>query len=273
MHALPSARHSGNNDRMRVSIELVPRNPDSLSDQLQQVVAAFPFVDTVNLPDILRFPVRSWEGSAMARGFVPHAIPHLRAMDVDLGRPLVARPWIERHGLDEVLVIAGDPPSDMSRPVYGSSPVEVIRKLKRELPSVRVYAALDPYRQGLRRERDYALRKLEAGADGLFTQPFFDLRLLEVVADLMADVPVFWGFTSVVGERSARYWQTRNGVVYPRGFEPTLAWSRELARRALTLARERALDVYFMPIRVGPRSYLEGVLDAEAVGAARIRRP
>jgi len=258
--ALPTTRRSGNNDRMRVSIELVPRNRTSLAEQLTEVSEAFPFVDTVNLPDILRFPLRSWEGCSQVCSVVPHAIPHLRSIDVDLERPLAAAPWLERHGVDEVLVISGDPPSDMSKPVYGSSPEQVIRKLKRELPQVRVYAALDPYRQGMRRERDYALRKLEAGAEGLFTQPFFDLRLLEVVADVMADVPVFWGFTSVVGRRSARYWETRNGVVFPLDFEPTLAWSRQLARDALALARERDLDVYFMPIRVGPRAYLEGIL-------------
>ena len=271
--ALPRRPGCGNNDRMRVSIELVPRDEASLADQLREVAEAFPFVDTVNLPDILRFPLRSWQGCAQARAVVPHAIPHLRAMDVDLERPLKAAPWIRRHGIDEVLVISGDAPSDMSKAVYGSSPVQVIRKVKRELPGVRVYAALDPYRQALRRERDYVLQKLEAGADGLFTQPFFDLRLLEVVADLMGEVidarvPVFWGFTSVVGRRSARYWETRNGAVFPRGFEPNLEWSRGLARRALALARERDLDVYFMPIRIGPRAYLEGVLGRDAVAPA-----
>lgn len=260
------------NRRMRVSIELVPRSATSLEDQLREMTAAFPGVDTVNLPDIVRFPLRSWEGCRQARSHVPHAIPHLRAIDVDLERPLEAGPWMGEGGLDEVLVIAGDLPSDMSRPVYGSSPIQVIRKIKREHPHVRVYAALDPYRQGFVRERTYALQKLEAGAEGLFTQPFFDLRLLEVWADLMADVPVFWGFTSVVGERSARYWQTRNGVVFPAGFEPSLTWSRRLAAEALRFARARDASIYFMPIRVGPRAYLEGILEGSAdVSGAPLR--
>jgi methylenetetrahydrofolate reductase (NADPH) len=246
---------------VRVSIELVPRNAASLEEQLRETADAFPGVDTVNLPDILRFDLRSWVGCDAVRRFVPHAIPHLRAIDVDLDRPLPAGARLGEGGLDEVLVISGDAPSDMSRPVYGSSPFEVIRKIKREHPGVTVYAALDPYRQGFARERAYALQKLEAGADGLFTQPFFDLRLLEVWADLMADVPVFWGFTSVVGARSARYWKTRNGVVFPGDFEPSLAWSRRLAREALAFARERDASLYFMPIRVGPRAYLEGILD------------
>ena len=251
---------------MRVSIELVPRNEASLDAQLREMAASFPGVDTVNLPDIVRFPLRSWSGCEKVRHFVPHAIPHLRAIDVDLERPLEAAASLGEGGLDEVLVVSGDPPSDMSRAVYGSSPVEVIRKLKREHPGVRVYAALDPYRQGFLKERAYALQKLEAGAEGLFTQPFFDLRLLEVWADLMADVPVFWGFTSVLGQRSARYWQTRNRAVFPRDFEPSLAWSRRLAREALAFARDRDASLYFMPIRVGPRAYLEGILDDDAAG-------
>jgi len=84
-----------------------------------------------------------------------------------------------------------------------------------------------------------------------------------VWADLMADVPVFWGFTSVVGERSARYWQTRNGVVFPHDFEPSLAWSRRLAREALAFARDRDASLYFMPIRVGAHAYLQGILDGD----------
>ena len=249
---------------MRISIELVPRSAASLEEQLRETVDAFPGIDTVNLPDIVRFPLRSWEGCDRARSYVAHAIPHLRAIDVDLERPLEAGRWLGDGGLNEVLVIAGDLPSDMSRPVYGSSPVQVIRKVKREHPGVKVYAALDPYRQGFAREREYALQKLEAGAEGLFTQPFFDLRLLEVWADLMAEIPVFWGFTSVVGERSARYWQTRNGAVFPGGFEPSLRWSRRLAREAVRFARERDASIYFMPIRVGPRAYLEGILEGPA---------
>ncbi len=248
---------------MRVSIELVPRSAASLEEQLNEVRQAFPAVETVNLPDLLRFPVRSWEGCTQARRHLPHAIPHLRSIDVDLARPLAAAPWLAPGGIDEVLVVHGDPPADMRRPVYGSSPIEVIRKIKREHPHVRVYAALDPYRQGLLRERAYALQKLEAGADGLFTQPFFDLRFLGVVADLMGDLPIFWGFTSVVGERSAQYWRTRNAAVFPADFEPSLAWSRRLAREALAFARERDASLYFMPIRVGPRAYLEGILDAD----------
>jgi methylenetetrahydrofolate reductase (NADPH) len=67
--------------------------------------------------------------------------------------------------------------------------VQLVRAIKAALPHVEVYAALDPYRNPLVRERDYALEKLEAGASGLFTQPFFDLRLMGVYRDLLPTRP------------------------------------------------------------------------------------
>ena len=245
---------------MRISVELVPRSAQALAEELDVLRGAFPEVATVNIPDLLRFPLRSWDACAQARTCLPHAIAHIRAIDVDLSRPLPMAGTLTRHGIGEVLVVTGDMPADLSRRVYASTPLQVIRKFREELPGVRVYAALDPYRQSFAQERDYALRKLEAGAVGLFTQPFFDLRLLEVYADLLPGVEVFWGVTTVTGQRALGYWQTRNRAVFPQDFEPTLRHSRKLAREALELARERQANLYFMPIRVGVREYLEGIL-------------
>lgn len=246
---------------MRVSVELIPRNEEDLREQLDEV-DSFSRVDTINVPDILRFPVRAWDacGPARRRGY--RAVPHVRAIDVDPCGPLPFADGLDRHGLEEVLVIAGDRPEDGSHPVYDTDSETLIRRLKRERPHLRVYGALDPYRQGPAAERDYALRKLDAGADGLFTQPFFDLRLLEVWGDLLREMntTVFWGATSVTSARAARYWTKRNRAVLPPAFAPTLAHSRALARGVLAFAEARNENVYFMPIRVSCRDYLEGIL-------------
>lgn len=244
---------------MRVSIELVPRNEDDLRSQLQQL-SAFPRVDTVNIPDISRFSLRSWQSCAPARECVPHAIPHLRAIDVDLDRPLPAAAKLSASQVDEVLVVAGDAPADMSRAVYSTSSIDLIRKLRREHPEFKIYAALDPYRQGFQAERAYAQEKLEAGASGFFTQPFFDLRLMEVFAELLAGVEVFWGVTTVTSKRSQQYWQGRNRAIFPAGFEPTLAWNRQLARDALAFTERQGGNIYFMPIRATIGEYLDGIL-------------
>lgn len=246
---------------MRVSVELIPRSSEDLAAQLDDLRRLGP-VDTVNVPDILRFPLRSWDACAevKARGLRP--IPHLRAIDVAPDRPLAFAEALQRSGVREVLVVAGDAPADMSRPVYDTTSEALIRRIKREHPDWAVYAALDPYRQGFAAERDYLHRKLDAGADGVFTQPFFDARLVEIWGDVLAPLggEVFWGATSVTSARSARYWTTRNKALLPAGFEATLAHSREVAAALLAYARERGDHVYFMPIRVAASDYLDGLL-------------
>lgn len=248
--------------RMRVSIELVPRDPASLQRQLDDTLSLGPAVQAVNLPDLLRFELRSWDAAVRVRalaaghGRTLDAIPHVRAMDVHLDRPWKPGGALEADGVREVVVVQGDPPDDMRHELSGASSLQVIAKLRRERPNWRIYAALDPYRQSIAAERDYALRKLDAGADGFFTQPFFDVRLLTTWRDLLPDVPVYWGSTSVTSERSLRYWVSRNRAVFPNGFEPTLAWHQRFARAFLEAARDSGARVYFMPIRVSISAWL-----------------
>lgn len=245
----------------RISVELVPRDPERLEAELRAVRAHLPGVDTVNLPDLLRFPLRSWQGCHLARAHVTHTIPHIRAIDIDPRRPLPMARELLAGGIREVLIVTGDPPADLSRRVYHTGALEIIRKFARELPELKVYAGLDPYRQGFTQERDYALAKLEAGAAGFFTQPFFDPRLMELYAELLPpEAEVFWGVTSVLNGRTLGYWEARNRAIFPRGFAPTLEWNRQMARLALNFARERGQHVYFMPLRADVRTYLEGIV-------------
>lgn len=244
----------------RVSIELVPRDAESLQRELQQVQEGFPSVATVNIPDLLRFPLRSWEGCVLARERFPHAVPHIRAIDLDPARPLPMGDALRGAGIDEVLVVSGDPPQEMNRRVFPHGAVEVIRRFKKELPGVTVYAALDPYRAGFRQELAYVQRKLEAGADGFFTQPFFDLRLMELWSELLQGQTVFWGVSPVMSERSRAYWETRNSAVFPGNFRPTLEWNRSFAAQALDFARGHNAHIYFMPITTSVTDYLQGII-------------
>jgi methylenetetrahydrofolate reductase (NADPH) len=187
-------------------------------------------------------------------------------MDVDLRRPWAPLAALDAAGVDEVLVITGDPPETMSHPVTGAGVLDVIKMIRRERPTWRVYAALDPYRAGFAAERDYLQRKLDAGAEAVFTQPFFDLRLMHVWRDLFPDLPIYWGVTSVTSDRAQRYWLTRNRAVFPAGFEPTLAWHQGFAREALAFAEATGTHIYFMPIRVGIRAWLGSLLGGDAEG-------
>ena len=238
----------------------MPRDHEVLQEDLNALSEHFPFVDTVNIVDLTRFKFRSHEACKTAQTRIRRAIPHLRAVGTNLKNlnPLLS--YLDENELHEVLVINGDLPADMSQPSYPTSSVQLIRAIKSALPHVEVYGALDPYRQSLLRERDYALEKLEAGASGLFTQPFFDTRLMQVYLELLPGVNIYWGATTITSKRSLGYWQNRNHAVFPADFEPTLTWSRTFAAEALQFAQETQTNLYFMPIKTGLYDFLEGIL-------------
>lgn len=241
-------------------LELVPRNREVLIRDLELVRNLFPGITTVNIPDLLQFGLRSWDACVIAQRLVPCCIPHLRAIDFDL---TVDWSWLETirtAGCPALLAISGDPPQDMLHRTFRTPVTDFIRRLKRELPGVKVYAGLDPYRSGIKEELDYVRAKLQAGADGLFTQPFFDLRFMEIWADLLKGIEVYWGIAPVLTEKSQAYWENKNNAYFPPGFAPTLEWNREFARQALQFAAERNASSYIMPIRADIKKYLSGII-------------
>jgi methylenetetrahydrofolate reductase (NADPH) len=246
--------------RSQVSIELVPRSAESLDADLRLLRERFPQVSTVNIPDLLRLPVRSWDACQRARRSVERAIAHLRSMDFDLTGPFALKDVLATRGLSEVLVVRGDAPQELGRRIYPTRPAELIAAIKSQLPGLRVYAAFDPYGVSLHSAGERARAKLDAGADGFFTQPFFDQRLMDVCAELLVGCEVYWGVSPVLGPQTRRYWEVKNRVVFPASFEPTLAWNRRFAQAALAWVRERGTHVYFMPIRTDLVTYLEDIL-------------
>ncbi|MFQ5780884.1 MAG: methylenetetrahydrofolate reductase, partial [Nitrospiria bacterium] len=220
----------------------------------------FSSIRMVNIPDLLRYRFRSWEACLQARRALPRAIPHLRAMDFDLNDLGLLKEILSGGELSEILVIQGDPPQDLSRRVFSTKSVDLIRGIKCEMPQVKVYAAIDPYRTSFRQEMAYVEEKVEAGADGFFTQPFFEQRLMDIWADLLKGVEVFWGVSPAVTDRTRQYWETKNSAFFPTDFEPTLAWNRRFAAASLAWAKSRKTNLYFMPIRLDLVRYLEGIL-------------
>ena len=243
-----------------ISIELVPRSEAALRNELTEVRRHFPAVGRINIPDILRFELRSWQGCKIAGEYVGRTIPHLRAIDFDPNSPLKICDDLCCREIEAVLVVTGDPPQDMSRKCYRTSCLEMIRRLKRELPQLTVYAGMDPYRSGIKEEIDYVRAKQEAGAAAFFTQPFFDLRLMEIYQGLLSDCTIYWGVSPVLTENSQNYWENKNNAVFPPDFRPTLEWNRDFARRALQFARDHGSNLYFMPIRTDIAAYLDGIL-------------
>jgi len=244
----------------RISIELVPRTLDAISQDLDCLRSRFPAIDTVNIPDLLRFDTRSWDACIQAKSSHAHAIPHLRAMDFDLSKGFPLAQTLIEHGIDELLFVTGDMPQDMGKRVYDTSVLRFIHKIKSDYPQFKIYAAIDSYRSGIRQELQYIQQKRDAGADGFFTQPFFDLRLFQIYADQLQDDEIFWGISPVVSAGSKNYWESKNHVVFPKDYEASLEWNSNFANQMLRLIRQRKNShVYFMPIRLDLETYLSGI--------------
>lgn len=244
----------------RLSVELIPRDRETLLHDYAVVRDVLPDATDINIPDLLRLPVRSWDAVAALQEFSASAgaaplngIPHIRAIDIDPDQPL---PGANDSGLREVLVIAGDPPQDMGHRTWPNTTVDIIGRYRRELPHLKVYAAFDPYRRAPYRELEDIRRKRAAGACGFFTQPLFDRRMLELSASWLDGDTVFWGLSPVIGPKSRAYWERVNRVVFPRDFDPSLPANIAFAQDVLRFARERGDSAYLMPVKVDLASYL-----------------
>ncbi|AOW47282.1 methylenetetrahydrofolate reductase [Acetobacter ascendens] len=245
----------------RLSVELIPRSAEALAADVATVKAHFPAADTLNIPDLMRFPLRSWDAAALVRPQFGNVIPHIRAIDIAPDAPL---PGADQPGLEEILVVHGDPPADLSHRTYPNSTESIIRRYRREAPHLKVYAAFDPYRRAPWKELEDVARKKEAGAIGFFTQPVFDLKLFDLCREWMQGECVFWGLSPVIGPKSRSYWETTNHIVFPRDFSPTLEANIQFAQTVLKeLAQEKG-KAYLMPVRIKLEQYLPALLDAVA---------
>jgi methylenetetrahydrofolate reductase (NADPH) len=245
---------------MRISLELVPRTKESVLEEAEKISKNLKKVNAINIPDLLRFELRSWVACGHVKPYFQNVIPHFRAVDIDLNEPLPMAVFLKENHFKEIIVISGDISQDMSRKMYPSDVLEVIKKFKREIPGIRIYAAFDPYRQGIHKELDYAHAKRDAGADGFFTQPFFDLRLFDIYAELLQSYEVFWGVSPVLSMNSKNYWETRNKVIFPKDFQPNLEWNRDFAKAVLGRITSMDGNTYFMPIKASVLDCFNGIL-------------
>jgi methylenetetrahydrofolate reductase (NADPH) len=244
-----------------ISIELVPRNAELLEEECLAIKARFPILNVANIPDLLRIPLRSWEACRIAKRYFHRVIPHLRALDFSLTKEGVIEEAIA--GFDEVLIISGDPPRDFSHQTYPTTSVDLIALVKKRFPHIRVYAGVDPYRTGPRAELDYLKRKIDAGADAFFTQPFFSLHLLDAYINLLLPHEVFWGVSPVLSEKNRSYWETTNQAIFAADYQYTMDFNQSFARAVMSRISGHRSHAYFMPIRTNSVAYLEGILPYE----------
>ena len=241
---------------MNISLELVPRTEQYICEQVAFVEKNISQISAINFPDLLRFDIRSWDACRMMAHSSLERIVHLRAIDFDLRQTFPLSNFMKEHHIRKALIIEGDKPQDMRHVIYPTTSLDLIRKLKQEIEGLTVYAAFDPYRNNIRYELEYLQQKLEAGASGFFSQPFFDLRLLEIYSEYLEGQDVYWGVSPVTGEQLKLYWETRNRAIFPKSFTPTLDWNVRFGQDVMDFCRKKNFNLYLMPIKIDLKNYL-----------------
>lgn len=244
---------------MRISLELVAREGDIFSAELEMVKNNFKEITAINIPDLLRLDIRSWDACITAKSYFASSIPHIRAIDFNLNDPFPLKEKLVKNNINEILVIEGDPPQDMKKHTYPTSSIKLLKKIKDEMPGTKVFMAVDPYRNCFRKEFDYIEEKIDAGADGFMTQPFFDMRLLDIYAEALKGQDVWWGVSPVVSEKSRDYWVTRNRAYFPAGFRPDMDWNVNFAKDVYSFSKNSNFNFYLMPIKIDLEKYLSGI--------------
>lgn len=241
---------------MNISLELVPHSEQKIGEQTAFVEQNIRQISAINFPDLLRFDIRSWEACRMISHSSLERIAHLRAIDFNMRQPFPLIDFFKKYHIKQALVIEGDKPQDMKHTVYPGSSVSLIQKLKKEIDDLTIYAAFDPYRNNIRYELEYLRQKFDAGASGFFSQPFFDLRLMEIYAEYLEGHDIYWGISPVTGEMSRLYWETRNRAIFPKSFVPSLDWNINFGKEAITFCQKNHFNLYLMPINVNLHVYL-----------------
>lgn len=241
----------------RISVELIPRDEDHIINDIKIVKRYFPIADSINIPDLMRFSLRSWDAFKLTASYYPQSIPHIRAIDINPDLPL---PGHDLQNLKEILIIQGDPPSDFNKHTYPNTTETILKRYQRELPHITLYAGFDPYRRSPKEELEHIQSKIESGASGFFTQPVFDEKMLELCMDWLHDQTIFWGLSPVIGPKSKSYWEVTNKVIFPHHFETSLQANINFAKKALEKIKKAQQNAYLMPLRVKLTTYLPPLL-------------
>lgn len=61
-------------------------------------------------------------------------------MDFDILKELPFKAHFLKHHINEVLVLSGDVPQDLSKRVYHTNTIDFIRKIRQEMPHLKIYA-------------------------------------------------------------------------------------------------------------------------------------
>jgi len=243
----------------QILLEIVPRNIDQLKSELNMIKENYKQINGINIPDLLRFELRSWEAAKTAQMYFKKVIPHLRAIDFNLDERLAIIDYLQKNKINELLIIKGDPPQDMSKQVFPNTSIKLIKKIKTQMPNIKIYAAIDQYRVSIKDEFDYIEMKKDAGVEAFLTQPFFDMRLIDIYSEKLKDMEVYWGISPVTSLKSKNYWESRNRAYFPASFDLSLGWNINFAKEVINYCENCNFHLYLMPIKIDLEKYLNGI--------------
>jgi len=244
---------------MKFSFEIVPRTDDAFEQQYNFVSTLGETISMINVPDIQRFNIRSWETGVKIDRTKYNFVPHFRASDFSLQSGDIFR-VIEENQLDHVLLVSGDPPEGIKREFHNTSVLDLIRVVKQKYPDITIHAGFDPHRNGIQEECHYVQRKIDAGASSFFSQPFYDMRMIEVYAEHLQGVEMYIGLSPITTVASKNYWELKNKVMFPASFKADIDWNIDFSNKVIAMAKEVGFNIYFMPIKINLEDYF-GKLD------------
>ena len=239
---------------MKISFEIVPRTEQAFDDQYSFASTLGDSISMINVPDIQRFDIRSWETGKKIDRSKHQFIPHFRATDFALDSGEIFK-IIEENQLEHVLLVSGDPPEGIKRAYHNTSVLDLIRVVKKRFPDITIHAGFDSHRHGVQDECVYVQRKIDAGASSFFSQPFYDLRMVEIYAEHMQGIETFMGISPITTLASMNYWEVKNKVKFSTAFEPSYDWNIDFSNKVINMARDMDFNIYFMPIKINLQDF------------------
>ena len=134
---------------LMIYLELVPRQLNETLIEAQQYLTQFDQLTGINIPDIKRLTTRSYDVAASMLKQNNKAIPHIRTKDDSIDTHLKRVEQLIELGLEKILLVSGDSHKDA---IHDVSPLSLTTALKKRFKQLKVYTAIDPYRQNFEEE-------------------------------------------------------------------------------------------------------------------------
>ena len=242
---------------MRLSLEIVPYSYQRTLDELELICTKYDYFDTINIPDIKRLNTNCLKTVEIIK--TQHQkfsiIPHIVAGNYHQNNIHELLAYIGQLKLTEILIIQGDYTQK-----DGFSTFKLTELLSRKLPKLKLYGAIDPYRQDIEQEIEYTRQKKALGITGFFTQPFFDLSLFQKYFNQLKNEDIFWGISPVTTKQSYKYWVIQNNAIFNQNFTPSLEWNVDFYHKTKKIIENfQSHHLYLMPIRINIDNYLNHI--------------